>query len=178
MMEDPDTVPLLISLRKHADATAQLTAAKTLAELAEEPKNRVRRGASSGSSVTTAPSCGVPSRPAMRDGRPCRPIVTHPPRPRRQVNLVRLGILPSIFALMRQKDSDLQARITYPSRAPPVAAPLRGSVTYDVPGNGPQFQCARAMADLAEAIDNRIAIVYGGLDSMIALVRLEQFRAV
>ena len=42
MMEEADTIPLLISMCKHSDQTSQLTGAKTLAELAEQPKNRVK----------------------------------------------------------------------------------------------------------------------------------------
>ena len=40
MMKDPETIPLLLSLCK-LDYSSQMTAVKVLAELAEEPLNRV-----------------------------------------------------------------------------------------------------------------------------------------
>ena len=36
-----------------------------------------------------------------------------------------------------------------------------------------RFECARAIADLAEAIDNRVAIVYGGLEQILMCMMSE-----
>ena len=41
MMADPETVPLLNSLCKQSDFSSRMTAVKVIAELAEEPKNRL-----------------------------------------------------------------------------------------------------------------------------------------
>jgi hypothetical protein len=100
MMGESETVNLLISMCKHRDSQCQLTAVKVIAELAEEPRNRVP--------------------------------------------LVMAATLPALFQLMRIADR-------------------RGDDTIS-------FQCARATADLAEAVDNRVAIVYGGLKEILTLM--------
>ena len=98
MMKDPETIPLLLSLCK-LDYSSQMTAVKVLAELAEEPLNRVP--------------------------------------------LVGAATLPTLFECIHNGDDEMR------------------------------FECARAIADLAEAIDNRVAIVYGGLEQILMCMMSE-----
>lgn len=93
MMADPEIVPLLNSLCKQSDYSSRMTAVKVIAELAEEPKNRLP--------------------------------------------LYLAAVLPTLFEQIRKGDDEMR------------------------------FQCARAIADMAEAVELRVAIVYAGLELIL-----------